>query len=106
MTHHGAVSSTFPTHAAARAAKDRLVRAGFARNSIDIDRDGDAFEVRISTREENRARVERVLKRSPLADDLRRTGAAALDGLSGNRALALGLAALAGFALYGLTQRR
>lgn len=106
MIHDGAVSATFPNHGAARAAKDRLVRAGFARNSIDIDRRGDGFEVWISTRDENRERVERILNGSAVADDLRRAGSATMDAFNGNRALALGLAALAGFALYGLTQRR
>ena len=54
-------SVTLPSLKAARSARDRLARAGFARNSIDIDRQGDTFEVSINTREENRDRAERIL---------------------------------------------
>lgn len=99
-------SVPFPSLRLARAARDRLARAGFARNSIDIIRHDDDFSVAINTRPENKARAERILTGSPLADDLRRTGESVTAAVNGNRGLALGLAALAGFALYGLTRRR
>ena len=99
-------SVTFPSLKAARSARDRLARAGFARNSIEIDRHGDAFEVSISTREENRDRAERILTGSPLGNDLRHAGEQAIDFVQGNRSVALGLAVLMGFALFNLTSRR
>jgi len=99
-------SVTLPSLKAARSARDRLARAGFARNSIEIDRHGDVFEVSINTREENRDRAERILKGSPLGNDLRQAGEQAADFVQTNQPLALGLAALAGFALFSLTNRR
>lgn len=99
-------SVTFPSLKAARSARDRLARAGFARNSIYIDRQGDAFEVSINTREENRDRAERILTGSPLGNDLRHFGERAADFVQANRSLAFGLAALTGFAHFSLTNRR
>jgi hypothetical protein len=99
-------SVTVPSLKAARAARDRLSRAGFARNSVEIDRLGDeSFEVSIVTRPENHARAESILTGSPLAQDLREAGQSAMGHLQHNRGLALGLAALAGFALFGLMRR-
>ena len=99
-------SVAFPSRKAAQSARDRLARAGFARNSIDIDRNGDTFEVSINIREENRDRAERILRGSPLGNDLRQAGEQAASFVQGNHSLALGLAALAGFALFSLTNRR
>lgn len=97
---------TVPSLRAARAARERLSRAGFARNSVEIDRlDDDGFEVSIATRPENHARAERILSGSPLGNDLRAAGQVAANRLQDNRGLALGLAALAGFALFGLMRR-
>ena len=104
-TETGIASAVFPSLRAARSARERLSRAGFARNSVDIDRDDDAFVVSITTREENRDRAARILEGHPVASDLREAGARAVEAFQGNRPLALGLAALAGFALYSLTSR-
>ena len=99
-------SVTVPSLKAARAARDRLSRAGFARNSVEIDRlDNDAFAVSIATRPENHARAEGILTGSPLGQDLREAGQTAMGHFHDNRGLALGLAALAGFALFGLMRR-
>lgn len=97
---------TLPSLQAARSARERLSRAGFARNSVEIDRvDDGSFAVSIATRPENHARAERILGGSPLANDLRDGVQAAASHVRENRGLALGLAALAGFALYGLMRR-
>ncbi|MCJ2033951.1 hypothetical protein [Methylobacterium sp. J-068] len=99
-------SVTVSSLSAARGARDRLSRAGFARNSIEIDRlDDDTFAVSIATRPENHARAERILTGSPLRDDLREGARTAASHFHDNRGLALGLAALAGFALFGLLRR-
>lgn len=100
------VSAEFASLSAARRARDRLARAGFARNSIDLDRHGDGYAVHLSTREENRVRAARILDGEPVTDVLRRGGGRAADAVAGNRAISLGLAALAGFVLYGLSNRR
>lgn len=100
------VEADFKSLEAARAAKDRLVRAGFARNSIDIDREGDTFIVHLPTQEANRQRAARILRGRAMIESAKSTGWAAADTVGSNRLLTLGLAALAGFALYGLTSRR
>jgi hypothetical protein len=99
-------SVTVPSLDAARSARERLARAGFARNSVDIQRHGNTFEVSIKTKEENQERAQRVLSGSILGNDMREAGARALDAFHGNRLLALGLAAIAGFAIFSFTHRR
>ena len=100
------VSAEFASLNAARRARDRLARAGFARNSIDIERHGDGYAVHLSTREENRARAARLLDSEPVTEVLRRGGGAAADAVASHRGISLFLAVLAGFALFGLTNRR
>ncbi|MEN3212995.1 hypothetical protein PUR23_23660 [Methylorubrum populi] len=100
------IEADFASREAAHAAKARLVRAGFARNSIDIERDGDTYIVHLPTQEANRRRAERILKGRAIIESAKSTGWAAADTLGSNRLLTLGLAALAGFALYGLANRR
>ncbi len=91
---------------AAHAARDRLSRAGFARNSIDIERHADGFDISIATRPENHRRAEQLLAGSPLGNDLNRAGADLRDAVRDNRSLALGLAALVGFVLFRATRPR
>lgn len=100
------VTASFPTLDAARSARGRLARAGFARNSVDIERQGDAFEVNISTRNENRRRVERILEGRSVAQSAGQAGGAARDFVYRHPVASAGLAALAGFVLFGLANRR
>lgn len=100
------IEADFATRDSAHAAKSRLVRAGFARNSIDIFRSGDGFVVRVPIREENRARAARLLKGTALVERAKHGGLAAADRVGSQPLLALALAGLAGFVLYGLTNRR
>lgn len=106
MPDTGLASARFPSLNAARSAKQRLVSGGFARNSIDIERQGDGFEVLIHVRDEHRDRAEGLLARSPSTHALYETGGQAATALQDNRWLALGLAGLAGFAMFGLLRRR
>jgi hypothetical protein len=99
-------SAVFPSLDAARKAKARLVSGGFARNSIDIERQDNAFEVLIHVRDERRALADSLLARSPVAHSLHQTGGQAASAVQDHRLLALGLAGLAGFALFGLLRRR
>lgn len=106
MPHAGLASALFPSLNAARSAKQRLVSGGFARNSIDIERQGDAFEVLIHVRDEHRERAEGLLARSRGTHALYETGGQAVSAFQDNRWLVLGLAGLAGFAMFGLLRRR
>jgi hypothetical protein len=102
MPDTGLASAFFRSLNAARSAKQRLVSAGFARNSIDIDRQGDGFEVLIHVRDEHRERAEGLLARSPVLHSLHETGGQAVTAFQDNRLLALGLAGLAGIAVFSL----
>ncbi|WP_264048512.1 hypothetical protein [Methylobacterium flocculans] len=106
MTAASPVTAFFSSLDGARAARQRLASAGFARNSIDIERQGDRFLVLINVRDEHRARAEELLARSPVAHSLRRSGGQAAAAFQDNRLLALSLAGLAGFAAFGLLRRR
>ncbi|MCE4226964.1 hypothetical protein HCU64_24815 [Methylobacterium sp. C25] len=106
MSDTSSITASFPTLEAARSACKRLARAGFARNSIDIKRRRDDFEVSISTRDENRLRAEAILLRPARVLDAGQAADGALDFVYRNRGLTIGLAALAGFLLFGLTNRR
>ena len=106
MPDTGLTSARFPSLNAARSAKRRLVSGGFARNSIDIERQADGFEVLIHVRDEHRERAEGLLARSPTMHSLHETGGNAVSALQDNRWLALGLAGLVGFAMFGLLRRR
>ncbi len=100
------VSAEFPTLEAAHAARDRLVRSGFARNSITIERDEEELVVSIPVRPENRRRAARILRGSAILETVRHRGGEAAGTLGGVPVLALAIAGLAGFALYGLANRR
>jgi hypothetical protein len=102
----GIASALFPSLDAARKAKARLVTGGFARNSIDIERRGDDFAVIIHVRDEHRALAVNLLGRSPVAHSLRESGGHALTAVRDNRLLALGLAGLAGLAVFSLLRRQ
>lgn len=106
MSDSALASVIVPSLRAARSARERLARAGFARNSVDIERHGDEFEVSISTRMENLERAQDILHGNPVVGDLRDAGSRALGAFHDNRPLALGLAALAGFAIFHVSKRR
>ncbi|POR41087.1 hypothetical protein [Methylobacterium sp. V23] len=106
MPDTGLASALFPSLNAARSAKQRLVSGGFARNSIDIERQGDDFEVLIHVRDEHRERAEGLLARSPGTHALYETGGQAVSAFQDNRLIALGLAGLAGLAVFSLLRRQ
>jgi hypothetical protein len=95
--------ASFPSREEADQAIQRLSSGGFARNSIDLDRQRDGtWNVVVHTSEPNLQRVERLLRSSAPMQ-------AAFHGLESpiqaairNPAVALGAAALAGLVVYGL----
>ncbi|WP_026596902.1 hypothetical protein [Methylobacterium sp. 77] len=106
MSDSALASVTLPSLRAARSARERLAQAGFARNSIDIERRGDEFEVSISTKLENLDRAQDILLGNPVVQDIRDAGSRAIGAFHDNRPLALGLAAVAGFAIFHFSKRR
>lgn len=94
---------SFPSREEANQAIQRLSSGGFARNSIDLDRQRDGtWNVVVHTSEPNLQRVERLLRSSAPMQ-------AAFHGLESpmqaavrNPVVALGTAALAGLVVYGL----
>jgi hypothetical protein len=101
------VTQTFPSLAAANAARERLTEdAGFDRfgiDRVDIERFGGAFELLIRTDEFHRDQIEHLLRSSgtlfnaPARETRRWTAAPAI---------LLGAAAVTGMALYALWSRR
>jgi hypothetical protein len=88
-----------------RAAR-RLERAGFARNSIDLDpRDEGGWNVGVHTSEHNLERVQDLLHSSGRMFALRRYGSDAIETLGGNPAFIIGGLALVGIAAYLLAPK-
>lgn len=103
MTQTFGATGAYGSPGAAREAVASLVRAGFPRGSIDTwPRDG-AYLVHVRTAEHDHDAALRALR-------VRSAGVSGLIGSTGSpaadRLLPLGLAALAGFALYSLVRRR
>jgi hypothetical protein len=99
--------ASFPSREEADQAIQRLSSGGFARNSIDLDRERDGtWNVAVHTSERNLERVERLLRSSSPMQ-------AAIHGLESpvqsvirNPVVVLGAAALAGVVIYGLLHGR
>ena len=68
------VRETFSSRDDAEEARERLEYGGFARNSIDITRIGDQFELAMHTRPENRRKAQDLLDGSDYAFEARRYG--------------------------------
>ncbi len=99
--------ASFPSHREADQARNRLVEAGYARNSIDIDRRQDGtFTVEVHTREEHLPRVERLLHASAPMYAVRQYGSGMLRNAAANPLVMVGGAALAGLLLYALLPRK
>jgi hypothetical protein len=75
----------------AQAARQQLASAGFTRDSIDIERQGDGFRLFINVRDKQRERAETLLARSPVVafpPPLGRPGHGGVPGQSPARARA------------------
>ena len=95
--------ATFRSREDANQAIQRLLSAGFARNSIDLDRRQDgSWEVSVHTSPRNTERVDALLRApSPMYAVERRTSGA-VESLLGNPVVLAGAAALAGTIIYSL----
>jgi uncharacterized protein YpuA (DUF1002 family) len=95
--------ATFPTREDAQQAIQRLSSAGFARNSIDLDRRQDgSWEVTVHTSPRNTERVNQLLRAPSPMYAVQRRSSGAVESLIGNPLVLAGAAALAGTIIYSL----
>jgi len=96
------VRETFSSRDDAEEARERLEYGGFARNSIDIMRVGEQFDLTIHTRPENRQRAQDCLDASDYGFEARRYGRQIREHApsAGQSLLLIGGVAAIGAALY------
>jgi hypothetical protein len=95
--------ASFPTRGEADQAVQRLSSGGFARNSIDLDRQQDGtWNVVVHTSERNLQHVERLLRSSSPMYAAYSSLPDPMQLLKRNGTIAFGAAALAGLTLYAL----
>src|SRR3712207_1601976 len=101
------VWASFPSREAAEQIKDRLIANGFARNSIELFRQGDGTgcDVAVHTSEPNVRRVERLLNASAAVYAMRTMSSGALKTVTSNPLVIAASLALAGVVLYSLLPR-
>ena len=103
------IRETFSNRDDAEEARDRLEYGGFARNSMNIMRIGDQFELSIHTRPENRDRVQDCIEGSDFMFEARQYGRQLIEHAPspGQTALLFGvIGALGGMLYYAYTRRR
>jgi hypothetical protein len=95
--------ASFPNREEADQAVQRLSSGGFARNSIDLDRQQDGtWNVVVHTSERNLQHVERLLRSPSPMYAAAHSLESPIQAVTRNPAVALGAAALAGLVFYGL----
>jgi hypothetical protein len=95
--------ASFPSREEADQAVQRLSSGGFARNSIDLDRQRDGtWNVVVHTSEHNLQRVEGLLRSSSPMQAALQDLESPLQSVIRNPVVVLGAAALAGIVFYGL----
>jgi hypothetical protein len=96
------IRETFSSRDDAEDARERLESAGFSRNSMNLMRSGDRFELTIHTRPENRQRVRDCIEASDVMFEMRRYGREIADHAPspGQSALLVGVIAAIGAGLY------
>jgi hypothetical protein len=98
-------SATFPSRKAADQAVHRLVSSGFARNSIDLRRHDEGYDLEVHTRRENLKRVEQLIHASAPMYAVREAASGAVQTAKSHPILLLGAGILAGFVIYNLILR-
>ncbi len=100
-------TGSFPSRKEANQAVQRLVSAGFARNSIDVHRheDDEGYDVQIHTRRENVRRAERLIHGSTSLYSIGRTATGVVRTAKSYPYVLLGAGVLAGFLIYSLIPR-
>ena len=96
------IRETFSNRDEAEDARERLESAGFSRNSMNLIRSGERFELTLHTRPENRQRARDCIEASDVMFEMRRYGREIADHAPspGQSALLVGVIAAIGAGLY------
>jgi hypothetical protein len=107
MPNTSIATGSFPSRSEANQAVQRLVSAGFARNSIELHRhdDDDGYDLEIHTRQENLKRAERLIHASVPLYAVRQTASGVVQTAKSYPFVLLGAGILAGFLIYSLVPR-
>jgi hypothetical protein len=100
-------TGSFPSRKEANQAVQRLVSAGFARNSIGVHRheDDEGYDVEIHTRRENVGRAARLIRGSTSLYAIGQTATGVVQTAKSYPYVLLGAGVLAGFLIYSLIPR-
>jgi hypothetical protein len=104
MPNTSIATGSFPSRSEANQAVQRLVSAGFARNSIELHRhdDDEGYDLEIHTRQENLKRAERLIHASVPLYGMRQTASGVVHAAKSYPYVLLGAGILAGFLIYSL----
>jgi hypothetical protein len=104
MPNTSIATGSFPSRREANQAVQRLVSAGFARNSIELERhdDDEGYDLAIHTRQENIKRAERLIHASEPLYAVRQTASGVVQTAKSYPFILLGAGVLAGFLIYSL----
>jgi len=100
-------TGSFSSRREANQAVQRLVAAGFARNSIELHRhdDDEGYDLEIHTRQDNLKRAERLIHASTPLYAVRQTATDVVQTARSYPFLLLGAGVLAGFLIYTMIPR-
>ncbi|MBB3019553.1 hypothetical protein FHR70_002618 [Microvirga lupini] len=104
MPNTSIATGSFSSRSEANQAVQRLVSAGFARNSIELHRhdDDEGYDLEIHTRQENVRRAERLIHDSAPLYVVRETASGVVQTAKSYPFVLLGAGVLAGFLIYSL----
>jgi hypothetical protein len=104
MPNTSIATGSFPSRKEANQAVQRLVSAGFARNSIGLHRheDDEGYDLEIHTRQENLKRAERLIHASVPLYAVRQSALGVAQTAKSYPFVLLGAGVLAGFLIYSL----
>ncbi len=107
MPNTSIATGSFPSRREANQAVQRLVSAGFARNSIELHRhdEDEGYDLEIHTRQENLKRAERLIHASVPLYAVRQTASGVVQTAKSYPFVLLGAGILAGFLIYSLVPR-
>ena len=104
MPNTSIATGSFASRSEANQAVQRLVSAGFARNSIELHRhdDDEGYDLEMHTRQENLRRAERLIHASTPLYSVRQTASGVVQTAKSYPFVLLGAGILAGFLIYSL----
>ena len=107
MPNTSIATGSFASRSEANQAVQRLVSAGFARNSIELHRHDDdgGYDLEMHTRQENLKRAERLIHASTPLYAVRQTASGVVQTAKSYPFVLLGAGILAGFLIYSLVPK-